>query len=122
MGGSRSKVSVTHTMVTTQRNSSTSKACQRPSWSFLWSAKIPPKIKMFLWRLSKDALPTGYNLRPRKLSNVEGCPVCKVEEEDVRHAMIMCDVARQVWVLSAIPWRVIGSWDVNTEEWLLHLS
>jgi hypothetical protein len=32
------------------------------SWSMLWKTKVPSKIRVFLWRLSHQSLPTGTTL------------------------------------------------------------
>ncbi|KAL0321165.1 UNVERIFIED_CONTAM: hypothetical protein Sradi_5378000 [Sesamum radiatum] len=45
-------------------------------WSFLWGTMVPNKVKVFLWRLSCDALPTAENLTRRKCSNDMSCSTC----------------------------------------------
>ena len=44
-------------------------ACASPSfsepswWSILWKLNLPPKVKLFAWRLASNWLPTMINLQ-----------------------------------------------------------
>ena len=66
----------------------------------IWRLNIPPKIKMFWWKLLHDGLPVAYNLNQR------GCklePTCKVRgdyDENIDHMLIQCRVAREIWSLA----------------------
>ena len=35
-------------------------------WKFLWMLELPEKIKIFMWRVTKNILPTAENLWGRK--------------------------------------------------------
>jgi hypothetical protein len=48
----------------------------KKSWSSLWKIKVPSKIKVFLWRLSHQSLPTGTTLHCRNMSNSCACAIC----------------------------------------------
>uniref|UniRef100_A0A8R7TBU0 Reverse transcriptase zinc-binding domain-containing protein n=1 Tax=Triticum urartu TaxID=4572 RepID=A0A8R7TBU0_TRIUA len=44
-----------------------------PNYKLIWKAKIPLKIKIFLWQLFQNAIPTRDNLCKR---NWPGNPTC----------------------------------------------
>ncbi|KAK4421605.1 hypothetical protein Salat_2111100 [Sesamum alatum] len=89
--------------------------------TFLWKAKLPGKVRVFAWRLCKQALPIGFNLRRRHLQVHDGCPQCFVEVEDVYHVMLGCHFARQTWALTNLPWLTIENWGNNAKCWLRQL-
>ncbi|KAL5761431.1 hypothetical protein ACOSP7_017695 [Xanthoceras sorbifolium] len=66
-------------------------------WLYLWNLNISPKIKIFLWRVCLDALPTLSNLFKRKVSASPCCKRCSVEEESVAHALFWCSKSKSVW-------------------------
>jgi hypothetical protein len=45
---------------------------------------------MFLWRATKESLPTKYNLAKRKVLPYPVCNMCKSEHEDALHALWPC--------------------------------
>ncbi|KAL0453716.1 UNVERIFIED_CONTAM: hypothetical protein Slati_1349700 [Sesamum latifolium] len=92
------------------------------SWSFVWKARIRPKMQLFAWRVCTNSLPTLSNLRRRGLKKGEGCPLCGFIEEDVKHAMLLCPLARQVWALSNLPWRFISNYTGDSEEWVRSIA
>ncbi|KAF7806899.1 uncharacterized protein G2W53_039060 [Senna tora] len=61
-------------------------------WNRIWKAQMPSKIKLFLWRASREVLP----VRPR-------CPLGCSEEESVLHALVGCPDLRLFWRKTAIP-------------------
>lgn len=48
-------------------------------WKFIWSLKVPPNIKMFLWKVHFDILPTRAFLKKRIGCNFDDslCLICK---------------------------------------------
>ncbi|KAG7559212.1 Ribonuclease H domain [Arabidopsis thaliana x Arabidopsis arenosa] len=74
---------------------------QRPLETFnwytnIWNVKSSPKIKFFLWKAMKGALPIGKNLRSRGINAEAKCPHCD-HEETVVHLFFHCPVALQIW-------------------------
>ena len=59
-------------------------------------ARIPSKVKYFLWRACKNILPTNYRLARRKVVNWNGCVLCG-EKESLGHVLWDCKVASEVW-------------------------
>jgi hypothetical protein len=53
-------------------------------------------MKIILWRMAHDCLPTGTQLKCRHVSNSNACYFCG-REETVEHAIFMCPYANEVW-------------------------
>ncbi|KAK0606918.1 hypothetical protein LWI29_006286 [Acer saccharum] len=70
-------------------------------WKGLWHLDIPPKIKMFIWRVCSNALPNLYNLWIRKVVDDPVCFRCRNHAETVSHALFWCPASRKVWRCSA---------------------
>ncbi|XP_019197881.1 PREDICTED: uncharacterized protein LOC109191694 [Ipomoea nil] len=60
-------------------------------WLTLWKQKIPPKWKTLLWRALSDILPTTNNLIIKRVEVDPVCAMCGVANEDIMHALVMCD-------------------------------
>ena len=67
----------------------------------LWNIRCQPKIKFFLWKLLRDALPLGLNLRHRGIDASALCPHCQAEESGL-HLMFHCPFAREVWAAAPL--------------------
>ena len=48
---------------------------------------MPNKIKNFLWRASREAIPVKKNLVVRKVLSEDICDHCQVATEDIHHAL-----------------------------------
>jgi hypothetical protein len=67
------------------------------SWNLIWRAKIPPKMKNLLWRISRNILPTRLKLNSRGVQCPTSCVVCNTEDEDIMHVFFMCQKSVQCW-------------------------
>lgn len=67
----------------------------------IWEVHIPPKIRFFLWRAAKDALPVGSLLATRGVRSELNCKRCG-DEESILHIFFDCDFARRIWQLAPI--------------------
>ena len=56
-------------------------------WKLIWGLDVPNKVKNFVWRSGKDAIPVKANLKRRKILNEGTCDQCGQEEESVLHAI-----------------------------------
>lgn len=65
-------------------------------WKRLWSIRAPPKMKVVLWRMAHDCLPTGTKLHHRSIPAADVCYYCG-REETVEHAILTCKYASEVW-------------------------
>ena len=67
-----------------------------PHFRDLWKAKVPLKIKVFSWQLSRDRLPSGGQLISRQGPSDGLCELCG-EAEDASHMFFKCSIARFAW-------------------------
>ncbi|CAN1800986.1 Putative ribonuclease H protein At1g65750 [Linum perenne] len=105
-------------------------------WSRLWRLSLPPKLKHFLWKLTRRVLPTRTALKYRRRMAVPAnCGLCDRFEEEEEHLFVTCDVAmdcwrsaelgeeiRQLWEeegsLERWVWRVLNTWeDGKISKW-----
>uniref|UniRef100_A0A8I6YL32 Reverse transcriptase zinc-binding domain-containing protein n=1 Tax=Hordeum vulgare subsp. vulgare TaxID=112509 RepID=A0A8I6YL32_HORVV len=64
------------------------------SWlSPLWKAPLPLKIKIFVWQLLRDCLPSGTEVLKRHGPDNGICPLCHVPETG-SHILFSCVVAQ----------------------------
>lgn len=67
------------------------------TWKKVWSLKLPPKVKNFMWRSLTECLPTKDNLIKKKVAVIQSCPVCNLESETVFHTLVTCQFAELCW-------------------------
>ena len=74
-----------------------------PEWKFkwLWKVNVMPKIKVFLWQLCHNSLPSRGTLFRRGLQLDPTCPACLNDIEDTDHIFLHCPMARQIWDMAA---------------------
>jgi hypothetical protein len=65
-----------------------------------WKAKIPLKIKIFMWLVSQGAILTKDNLSKRKWKGNTNCAICS-EKESGTHLFFGCLTAKYIWSLLA---------------------
>ena len=65
-------------------------------WKALWRVKAPNKMKIVLWRLAHDCLPSGEQLLHRQIPTRTDCCFYG-RSESVEHALLFCPHARAVW-------------------------
>jgi hypothetical protein len=72
---------------------------EEKGWSMLWKVKVPSKIKVFLWRLARQSLPTADVAHHRHMAPHSLCAVCG-EQDSWRHSLLDFLQARSVWALA----------------------
>ena len=65
-------------------------------FSFLWSLKVPLKIRIFLWQLARKRLPSNDNIHLRHGPSNGLCALCG-EGEDTNHIFFKCVLAKFMW-------------------------
>ena len=71
-------------------------------WKKVWGLEVPSKVKNFVWRACREALPTRKNLQRRKIVPDGLCDLCKAGEE-CSHALFFCSDVQVIWS-SEWPW------------------
>ena len=66
-------------------------------WKSIWKLDVPPKVKVFWWRVIHDYLPARQVLHRRHIEPTVHCELWGADEESVRHVLIECIVARIFW-------------------------
>ena len=66
-------------------------------WKKLWSLEVPTKVKNFVWRASREALPVKDNLCRRRITTEGQCETCKTGEETCSHAIFFCSDVQVMW-------------------------
>jgi hypothetical protein len=67
-----------------------------PHESLLWSAKLPLKIKIFLWQMAKGRLPSNAQINRRHGASDGKCVLCG-QSETVDHIFFTCHLATFAW-------------------------
>lgn len=68
----------------------------------IWRLNIPPKIKMFWWRILHNGIPVADNLSKRGIKIAKDCQTCGEESETLPHMLFYCRVAKEIWSLSEV--------------------
>ncbi|KAL0302366.1 UNVERIFIED_CONTAM: hypothetical protein Sangu_3103900 [Sesamum angustifolium] len=84
-----------HVAVSFANHLQSSPSCIVPFlWKTIWKANVLGKIRIFIWKLAKNALPTGMNLPKKMRTEGWGCPFCGSEQKDIEHASLRCSIVR----------------------------
>lgn len=83
----------------------------------MWKIKIPNKIRVFLWRLLKNALPTLDNLERKMVLLDNVCPVCSCDRSAL-HLLTDCAHARCLWALTGLSKLVYTADKHDIWEWI----
>lgn len=76
---------------------SSSMGIPKELWKLVWNAKVPQKLKLFLWKAIHNILPVQENIYRKRISRTKECPLCMKEPETVEHVFFRCDWTRPVW-------------------------
>ncbi|KAF7811508.1 reverse transcriptase [Senna tora] len=88
-------------------------------WRVIWSLKVIPKVKSFLWRACMGALPTSEALFKRKCAYSPCCQICGVEAETIEHSLLLCKWAKCVWFAGPLAVRVEAERVTRFDVWCM---
>jgi hypothetical protein len=91
-------------------NTSRSSNSNHQVWKTFWDAKVPPKIKIFTWKLAIESLAIQKSRSRRIPNQVPTCQICGMAEEDGFHAVMECTTA------SALRWEMRRIWGLPNEQ------
>ncbi|KAK3188613.1 hypothetical protein Dsin_028174 [Dipteronia sinensis] len=66
-------------------------------WKLLWNLPVPQKVRVVLWKVSNNAIPSLANLFRRKVHLLSCCGRCEEEVESTSHALFWCSEVEGVW-------------------------
>lgn len=67
------------------------------SWKKLWKLSVPPKVRVFWWRVIHEFLPAKHILHRRHVEPIANCEVCGADQESIRHVLLDCTTAKAFW-------------------------
>ena len=73
---------------------------EQAGWKRLWGVLLPPKLKIFAWRLARSSIPTGEVRHHRHMATTAACVFCGAAIDTWRHSLLDCNMARAVWAIS----------------------
>ncbi|KAJ4787196.1 RNA-directed DNA polymerase (reverse transcriptase)-related family protein [Rhynchospora pubera] len=69
----------------------------------IWKCKgLLPKIRIFLWKVLRAALPVDQVFVTRMGKQPQGCLVCGHHTEDITHTLFKCQMVRTIWLSSIL--------------------
>lgn len=103
--------------------SSSSPEGDRKLWGHVWKGNVPPKVNIFTWKLSRDALPTRRNKFIRKIELENTCTLCGQTAETSYHATVGCPQARNIRQAMREHWPIPDEalFEYSGPDWLLLL-
>ena len=66
------------------------------NYNLIWKAKIPLKIKVWLWLIEHNAILTKDNLAKRNWTGDMQCCFCN-STESIDHLFFECDTVKYIW-------------------------
>jgi hypothetical protein len=104
------------------RSSGSNTEREHAAWKCLLSVQVPSKLRVFLWRLAQQSLPTADIRCRRKMAETSTCTICG-GVDSWRHSLIDCSVARCVWALAAeeVTEHLCMNEDPSAKRWLFSL-
>ncbi|CAN1786653.1 Putative ribonuclease H protein At1g65750 [Linum perenne] len=90
-------------------------------WKWLWQLDLPPKIKFFLWRVCRNAVPTKSGLLRRRCGNSSICLTCNANEETLEHLLFHCPVSISFWQ-QVLPQLHYPAPDQLTKSWFSSIA
>ncbi len=72
---------------------------------FIWKAKVPLRVKVFLWLAARTRILTADTLARRGWQGPSICVLCSRSEENLEHIFFSCTYAKALWqrMLSRLP-------------------
>ncbi|XP_061999476.1 uncharacterized protein LOC133716838 [Rosa rugosa] len=90
-------------------------------WKLIWNSKVPPKDRVFMWRLMKEILPTRGLLAKRIYLPDSCCVFCHKELEIGMHFFRDCDVVAWFWVFTSLGLKARNVLASSLEEWIMNV-
>jgi hypothetical protein len=95
---------------------------EEKGWSSLWKTSIPSKVRVFLWRLARQSLPTADLLHHRNMSQSSSCSICGAVDS-WKHSLMECNMAASVWVLAddLLVEHMLMNTEPSAKQWLFDM-
>ena len=63
----------------------------------LWRLEVPPKVRVFRWRVAHEFLPARQVLCRRHIESIAFCEECGDPKESILHVLLVCSMAKEFW-------------------------
>ena len=92
-------------------------------WSTIWHMQVPSKLRMFVWRLARNSMPTIDLLKHRNMATEDKCPLCGAADS-WRHALFMCPMSSSVWALAPeeLVHHLVDRVEEHPKDWLFAMN
>lgn len=87
-------------------------------WKKVWKMPVPEKVKVFLWQMFQEKLPTNAFRYKIGVATTQECPFECHGEENTLHIMRDCEMARNVWLLFVPTNNRFSFFCSNLQVWL----
>ena len=67
-----------------------------PTSKYVWSVKVPLRVKVFMWFVHKQVILTKDNLTKRNWTGSTRCSFCD-RNETIKHLFLECPLAQILW-------------------------
>uniref|UniRef100_A0A803QFU0 RNase H type-1 domain-containing protein n=1 Tax=Cannabis sativa TaxID=3483 RepID=A0A803QFU0_CANSA len=64
-------------------------------WTKFWKLKLPSKLRIFVWKVFHNVLPVAAELHRKHIADTPLCPLCKMQQETINHALFLCTRAKE---------------------------
>lgn len=88
-------------------------------WTKMRKVQVPSKLKVFLWCLAKQSLPTADLLRHRSMATTSRYTLCGAVDS-WKHSLLECVMARSVWALcdEELVEHLFHSMEPSAKQWI----
>jgi hypothetical protein len=109
-----------YSLISNPRVSSYPSPLDSNSWKHLWKLKLNARLKLFLWKIAWDIIPTKARLKSifPISSAVSLYPLCKVEEDSLPHLFFKCCFAKIAWRSSFWPLDSLAWASLTLPNWI----
>ncbi|KAL2900218.1 hypothetical protein RDABS01_025300 [Bienertia sinuspersici] len=87
-------------------------------WKKLWSLNLPPRVRMFGWRVCVNGLATKSNLNKRLNYLDSKCDLCGALDENDIHVLLECPMAEEIWYECGLDEKLFEGNNMNIREWV----
>jgi hypothetical protein len=89
------------------------------NWTALWKVQIPSKLRVFLWRLVKQSIPTADVRHHHNMSPDSACSLCGVVDS-WHHSLLECTMSKCVWALApaSITQHMMHTSEPEAKQWI----
>ncbi|XP_027099254.1 uncharacterized protein [Coffea arabica] len=91
-------------------------------WNTLWKLNIKHKIKLFIWKCIKGALPVREAIFRRTGMGDSICRACGESQEIVEHLLLNCPNTLDIWKVTPIQWDGARDQQGDFKRWWSKIS